>query len=740
MKKRFVCLLSVVFLLSFSAFAQQKIVDSLRLEFKKSKQPESVLYIKIGQAFATFNGDSAVFYDSIARTRLKSADPKTVQYEVTLGHAAILNSTSKYKKAIESYQLALSYAMELNDSAKIAQIYSSLGRAYNSIGQYEPALKYLEDSRTLRLRLKDTLASATAYLQMGVIYNERGDFENAQRVLFLALAIFEKKKDLSGKSKVFNNLGSVYVNQDQHQEGLGYYKQALQMKIALGSDKRDLAGAYSNVGVAFFGMKNLDSALYYYNIGLGMKEAIGEKKGVAIGLNNIGLVYREKKNYPEAENYLGRALRIRREIDDRRGIASTLTSLASVYVRQKKFTAAIPLLEEAIQISNEIKSTSQRIEINKEMADAYAGAGNFEKAYNAYREYTRVEDSLYTLERQDRINTIKSKYEREVQDRKIKELEQRKREDDLRAMAEQEKNRNQYYLLGAGGVLLLIGIAFLLLRNRENQRSRFVLQKAYDEIEAKNNDITASIRYAKRIQTSVLPEAGEMERLFPESFVLYKPKDIVSGDFYWVATSSDENNFNIIAVADCTGHGVPGAFMSLIGSNYLEQTAKNPAINDCTAALDYLDRSIQQYLKQHESGESKDGMDIALCAFNKNTNQLLFAGALRPLLLVQNGVMREIPGSRFSIGGAYTAQKYFESHTIQLQPGDIFYMFTDGYADQFGGPEGKKFKSQRLKELLFRIHNQPMDQQQKELETVYENWRGNLEQIDDVCIVGVRIV
>jgi serine phosphatase RsbU (regulator of sigma subunit)/tetratricopeptide (TPR) repeat protein len=722
------------------AHAQQNLVDSLRSELAKSKKEEALLYSKIGQAFASFRGDSAVFYDSIARKTLKPGASKAVQYEVAFGHAAILNSTSKYKKAIESFLVALSYAQELNDSTKIAQIYTSLGRTYNSIGSYEPALKYLEESRLLKLRLKDTLGSAAAYLQMGVIYNERGDFENSQRVLFLALRIYEKKNDLSGKSKVYNNLGSVYINQEQHLEGLRYYQQALAMKKEIGANKRDLAGAYSNVGVAFFGLKNLDSALFYYSTALRMKEDIGEDKGIAIALNNIGLVYREKKNFPEAQRYLLRALGIRREIDDRRGIASTLTSLASVYSRQAKYAEAIPMLEEAIQISAEIKSVSQQIEISREMADAYAGAGNYEKAYKAFREYKRIEDSIFTREREDRINNIKGKYEKEVQDRKIKELEQSKREDDLRALAEKEKNRNQYYLLGAGALLMLIGIGFLLLRNRENQRSRLRLQKAYDEIETKNNDITASIRYAKRIQASVLPEAGEMERLFPDSFVLYKPKDIVSGDFYWVAKSSEENNFSIIAVADCTGHGVPGAFMSLIGANYLEQTATDPMINDCTMALDFLDRSIQQYLKQHETGESKDGMDIALCAFNKNTNQLMFAGAFRPLILIQQGVLTEIPGSRFSIGGAYTAQKHFESHIIQLRPGDVFYIFTDGYADQFGGPDGKKFKSRRLKELLLEIHRLPMQTQKEKLEAAYENWRGNLEQIDDVCVAGVRIV
>lgn len=740
MKNYFLILFATVAAFVMPAHAQQQVVDSLRLELKNRKQPEAALYIKMAQAFASFRGDSAVFYDSLARKALKPGAPKSAQYDVAFGHAAILNSTSKYKKAIESYLVALTYAQELNDSAKIAQIYNSLGRTYNSIGSYEPALKYLEESRLLKLRLKDTLGSASAYLQMGVIYNERGDFENSQRVLFLALRIYEKKNDLSGKSKVYNNLGSVYINQEQHLEGLRYYQQALAMKKAIGADKRDLAGACSNVGVAFFGLKNLDSALYYYTTALRMKEEIGEKKGVAIALNNIGLVYREKKNYPEAKGYLERALRIRREIDDRRGIASTLTSLASVYSRQAQYAVAIPLLEEAILISADIKSVSQQIEIRREMADAYAGAGNYEKAYRAFREYKRVEDSIFTHEREDRINNMKGKYEKEVQDRKIKELEQRKREDDLRALAEEEKNRNQYYLLGAGGLLMLIGIGFLLLRNRENQRSRLTLQKAYDEIETKNNDITASIRYAKRIQLSVLPEDGQVEALFPDSFVLYKPKDIVSGDFYWVAKSSEENNFSIIAVADCTGHGVPGAFMSLIGANYLEQTATNPLINDCTMALDFLDRSIQQYLKQHETGESKDGMDIALCAFNKDTNQLMFAGAFRPLVLIQQGVMTEISGSRYSIGGAYTAQKHFETHTIQLHPGDVFYIFTDGYADQFGGADGKKFKSRRLKELLLDIHQLPMQTQKRKLETAYEDWRGNLEQIDDVCVVGVRVV
>ena len=293
---------------------------------------------------------------------------------------------------------------------------------------------------------------------------------------------------------------------------------------------------------------------------------------------------------------------------------------------------------------------------------------------------------------------------------------------------------------GITGILLYIKIREESLK-RENrileekvaQRTAEVVQKS-KELEEKNKDITDSIRYAKRIQNAILPPPTS----FAETFILFKPKDIVSGDFYWLARTETKQ---LIASVDCTGHGVPGAFMSIIGHNSLNKIVKEYHISEPAAILDQLNLEIIQTLhQQSEEDEVKDGMDISLVSIDLNTKELHFAGAYNPLYHFRNGVMTEIKGDRNAIGlTSLEKGEKFTSHSMKLEKGDIIYLFSDGYADQFGGPGGKKFKYSGLKNLLMEIREQPMERQKQILDNRIMQWMGNLEQVDDILLIGSRI-
>ena len=263
------------------------------------------------------------------------------------------------------------------------------------------------------------------------------------------------------------------------------------------------------------------------------------------------------------------------------------------------------------------------------------------------------------------------------------------------------------------------------------------LQHAYKEIEEKNKALTDSINYAKRIQDAIFPPMEIIKKMLPNSFILFKPKDIVSGDFYWIA-QQDRKIF--IAAADCTGHGVPGAFMSILGYNLLSKSVTEHKQTRPDKILDELSKGVYETLRQTEADISvKDGMDIAICTLNLDENLLEYAGAFNPLYIISDGKLIIIPAHRFPIGIFMGDElQRFTNHQITIKKGDTFYMFSDGYADQFGGPRKKKFKPKQLQELILSIQHLDMNEQKEVLEATIEAWKADEEQVDDILIIGVR--
>ncbi|CAE7472966.1 unnamed protein product [Symbiodinium microadriaticum] len=280
-----------------------------------------------------------------------------------------------------------------------------------------------------------------------------------------------------------------------------------------------------------------------------------------------------------------------------------------------------------------------------------------------------------------------------------------------------------------------------VLEEKVEERTKEVVEKS-EELEQKNNDILDSIRYAKVIQTAILPPDNLFQKLLPESFVLFKPKDIVSGDFYWIYTKEEKVLF---AASDCTGHGVPGAFVSMVGYNLLDKIVGEYGITEPAAILDRLNFEVAQTFRQKGEEEEeigtkvKDGMDIALVAFDTKTRTLEYAGAFNPLYLLRDDEIIEYKANRSPIGSFKAGeQEKFVNHKIDLKDGDCIYMFTDGFVDQFGGPRGKKFMAKRLRNTLVSIGLHPMAKQGEELQESIEDWMGDLEQVDDILGVGAR--
>jgi serine phosphatase RsbU (regulator of sigma subunit) len=275
------------------------------------------------------------------------------------------------------------------------------------------------------------------------------------------------------------------------------------------------------------------------------------------------------------------------------------------------------------------------------------------------------------------------------------------------------------------------------VQNKEITEKNTSLTLAYEIIEKHNASILDSLAYAKRIQEAIMPSPKEVARLLPNSFILYKPKDIVSGDFFWYMS---KGNVAMLAAVDCTGHGVPGAFMSVLGSTLLNQIVHQEGYTSPEIVLTQLDQRVMTMLKQMDpDADATDGMDVCLVTLNLESKVLQFAGANRPLFYMQQGEMHELKGNKYPVGGKHNVHDPYLGHTIPLLPGDSFYIFTDGFADQFGGSHRRKFLNKRFMQLLADISKLPMLQQRDLLDESFETWRGQERQLDDVLVVGVQV-
>ncbi len=278
--------------------------------------------------------------------------------------------------------------------------------------------------------------------------------------------------------------------------------------------------------------------------------------------------------------------------------------------------------------------------------------------------------------------------------------------------------------------------AKVIERTAEVVRQKEEIERQSEKLEELYQDVTASIRYAKRLQDSILPQDTYINRILPESFVLFKPKDIVSGDFYWFSESEDKIFFSSV---DCTGHGVPGAFMSLIGANALNQAVQKN--NSPNLLLNELNRLSSEAMNKSEEGRDKvrDGMDVAMCSISKDFKTLEYAGANNPLYIVRDGEIIITKADKFAIASFDHGEQHYKNHVFELQKGDLIYVFSDGYADQFGGSKGKKFMYKQFRDTLIEIKDQSMLKQKEILDDKIESWRGDFEQVDDILVIGVRI-
>ncbi|MDO9188177.1 MAG: tetratricopeptide repeat protein [Bacteroidia bacterium] len=609
-------------------------------------------------------------------------------------------ATGDYEKGLNYGTEALKLANKLNFKKGITNVSSNIANIYCSQANYPQALDYYLKTLKLHEELKNKNGIATVHANIGIVYSLQGDYKKALDYYFKALKMAEELGNKNLIGNLLGQIGIVYNRQGDYQKALDYYFKALKIKEEIGN-KVGTSSTLGNIGNAFKDQKDFTKALDYYFKALKMKEDLGDKRGMAINLGNIGSLYTTTGKFKQAEHYLKRAI----AMDDSTG---TLDMLRQDY---------------------------------EYLSLLYDTTGRHKEALIFYKKAITLKDTIFSQENKKELVRKEMNFEFDK-----KEIAAKAQQDKKDAVTASEKQRQKVviYSVSIGLFLVLLLALFIFKGYKQKQKANIVItqQKAEVEkqkelVEIKNKEITDSINYAKRIQQAKLPKKEEIYSALPQSFVLFKPKDIVSGDFYFF----HKNESSVfIASADCTGHGVPGAFMSMIGSEKLSDAVSQST--DTSEILKQLNKGIKTSLHQSENDEStRDGMDIALCSVDTENRIVKYAGANRPIWIIRKGQTEvvETKATKKAIAGFTEDDQYFDTHELKLQQGDTFYIFTDGYADQFGGEDGKKLMTKKFKEILLDIQGKTMQEQEKHLDTFVDNWRGNREQIDDILVIGVRL-
>ena len=547
------------------------------------------------------------------------------------------------------------------------------------------------------------------------------------------LEIAEKWNDSIKIGFLWGGMAMSFSGLGQNDLAIAYYRKALPFVYRSGNIER--VGRYHTfLGWAFGGANNADSAIKYLEMGFAERRQAGYVDGMFGTANSLLGTYLPRHNYSRMYEIIETMIYTVDTMNGGDSREDWALWFGAIHEEKGNLDSALWYYKNYAAKAEKAHDMNGKRAAYLHLADLLPRMGRADEAYYYLKQYNHINDSIKDW---DTKNTMAR--QREIYDVESKnaEIEQLLQETTLQQMENDEKDRQRLWLTIVLGVTtILVLVAFLAYRQK--RRSAMVLLHQKQIIEEKNHDITDSIQYAKRIQQAILPSMQQIKKALPESFVYFAPKDIVSGDFFWF---NETPRSYYLAVVDCTGHGVPGAMMSMIGYNFLGQIINEKDIEQPAEVLNELHRKVLMALnKDYRTHDVKDGMDVALIRIDRKTKKIYYSGAVRPVYIVIDGNLTEIKGDIYSVGGIKDADgESFSQHEIDAPAGACVYLFSDGYADQFGGPGGKKFKYKQLRELITKNAHLPMEEQRAVIEKTFLEWKGPLEQVDDVCLVGVRV-
>ena len=621
---------------------------------------------------------------------------------------------------------AITKARQENSDLNLGKGYEMLGVSLDYLGELDSAIYYFDKAIDILKNEKDPFP-------LGRVYTSKANS------LFLlnknkeALSYYLKSVDIA---KATNNkreeasslmgIGNVYSSMKFYELSLKYYNQSLLYFQEI-NDPMYVSYILTNISEVYSSLGKVDKELEYERKSLLIKEKINDEHGLVYSYVNMSdLMTRFHKN-DSALFYAKAAINLSQKINNQDFLTSSYKALGDVYQKIGQYEDAIVYYKLALDMVRKLKHPTLEYNLLKALSGIYVKTNNYKEASNTLLEFIAVSDSVNSLESKKSFNELQTQYET---DKKEKEIE---------ILNERDKKRNYLIYSSFIFVALLVLLSFTLYnRFRLKRKTATELETRNDEIQKqkhlvdeKQKEILDSINYAKRIQYALLAHDELLNKNLPEHFILFKPKDIVSGDFYW---ATEHQNKFYLACCDSTGHGVPGAFMSLLNIGFLSEAIKEKEITQPNEILNYVRTRL---IESISDDKQKDGMDAILLCIDKTTQTITYAAANNEPILIHNKTIVELQKDKMPVGKGENTSS-FTSYTLQLQKGDSLYLYTDGYADQFGGPKGKKFKYKALHALFLSNIDKSCAEQKEVLDSTFENWRGNLEQVDDVCVIGIK--
>ncbi len=615
-------------------------------------------------------------------------------------------------------------AQAKGDTEVLAQIWSHYGFVNYWTGRYPAAIDYYTKAKRYYSSVKDTASAAWKGYMIALTYKYWGKYYEAQKEIHDNIRLFEKLKDSEGILNCY--IVDGYINQawGNNDDAARICRKTLLMA----KEQNDVsAQGYSllAIGNTFLSKNNLDSAFAYISQAQAKFKECEDRYGIALSNRDFGTYYLLQGNTQKSLYHLNIGLDILKRNSNNRGYSEVLAIIGKVYLKSQDYENAVKNLEESQRLALQMELYEDIINNYLALSVAYKGWGKYDVALEKMEKYSSLKDSIFNAEKHFQIADLQMQYETEKKEQQI-------------AMQgiRIEKNKSIQRLLILAFILASTLAFFSFRWYRIKKRDNQLLAEQKRVIEIKNHQITDSINYAKRIQGVLLGKSAHMPNPIKDFFVFYQPKDIVSGDFYFI---KEFNNFTVIAAADCTGHGVPGAFMSMLGVTLLNEvfTYSNP--KTAAAVLEEMRIKVKDALNQTEyKTETKDGMAMALCVIDKSNNQLQYSGAYNSLYLVRNNELKEFKAVRNPVG-VHMKELPFQNEIIEFFPNDQFYIFSDGYADQVGAFSQQKFKIIEFRRLIHSISNLPMKEQASKLESTIQIWKGNVDQTDDMLVVGFKL-
>ena len=616
-----------------------------------------------------------------------------------------------------------------------------MGLCQESEGNYVKALKFYELHLKMSEFLKEEKKQANALNNIGNIYETLGDFSKSLENHYQSLAVSTKLKFAAGISRSYNNIANLYADQKNHAKAIEFYLKSVELDDTE-KQPESVIEALSNLGTAYAEIKNYKKSFEYFDKALKKAEGgpfLSRRSNLFL---NKGLLYVLMKDETSAMQCFDESIRIAKQIEDDVQIAYVYAAYAKLKADRQNYSEAEKMYLEGLEIAEASAVSELMIQIHQSLSDLYLSMKQPEKSlrhYKSYiekRDYQNIDDAKRTADKQE----LKFEFDK-------KKFEYEKEQEKKNLVIEDEKKMQKIFSYSIATILILTLIFFVFIYNRYKltQRQKVLISEQKQEVEhqkhiveEKQKEIVDSINYAQRIQYALLANKKLLDDNLLDYFLYFQPKDVVSGDFYWAQNLSN-GTFGLVT-ADSTGHGVPGAIMSMLNIACLNESIKADQLTEPADILNATRKKIIHHLMHDGSTEGgKDGMDCSLVCFDFKDLKLTYAAANNPVWIVRENKLLVLPADKMPIGKHDKDNVPFKQTEVALQKGDVVYTFTDGYADQFGGPKGKKYKYKQLEELLVSIYEKPMMMQHDVLRQSLNDWKGNLEQVDDVCVIGVRI-